>query len=98
RVGPDEDEEPTRGEPDRLATRAGANVDRLEHLPAVGGDDLAEEAHVDVRAGRELVDQVPRHAFLEVLTSVEDGDAACVVREEHRRLPGRVARTDDMDV
>ena len=65
---------------------------------AVRGHDLAPEAHVDVRASRELVDQVPRHALLEALAAVEDRDAARVGREEHRRLPGRVAGADDVDV
>ena len=52
----------------------------------------------DVRPRRELVDEVARHALLERLAAADDRHAARVGREEHRRLPGGVARADDVDV
>ena len=36
--------------------------------------------------------------FSSVVAAAEDRHASRVRREEHRRLPGRVARTDDVDV
>ena len=46
----------------------------------------------------ELLDEIVRHALLEALAAVEDGDALRVGREEQRRLTRRVAGTDDVDV
>ena len=48
--------------------------------------------------GGELLDEVARHALLERLAAVEDRHAPGVGREEHRRLAGRVAGADDVDV
>ena len=50
------------------------------------GRHLGAEEHADVRPGRELVDQVARHALLERVAAVEDRHAARVGGEEHRRL------------
>ncbi len=46
----------------------------------------------------ELLDEIARHALLEVLAAAEDRDAARVGGEVHRRLSRRVACADDMDV
>ena len=46
----------------------------------------------------ELVDEIARHPLLEPLAAAEDGHAPGVVREEDRRLAGRVGRADDVDV
>ena len=46
----------------------------------------------------ELVDEVSRHAASEPAAATEDRHAPGVAREEHGRLPGRVARTHDVDV
>ena len=47
---------------------------------------------------RELVDEIPGHALVERLAAAEDRHAARMGGEEHRRLPGRVAGADDVDV
>ena len=59
------------------------------------GDDLRL---ADVRARHELVDQVARHALLEAATAAKYRDAARMVCEEERRLSGRVAGSDEVDV
>ncbi len=82
----------------RLSGRGVTDVDRLERGVAVRGRHLGPEEHLDVLPGGELVDEVARHALLQVGAAVEDGHAPRVGREEDRRLAGRVARTDDLDV
>ena len=74
------------------------DVDRLEGDVAVRSDDLGPKEHVDVRAARELVDEIPGHALVERLAAVHDRHAARVGGEEHRCLAGRVAGADDVDV
>src|SRR5689334_19697346 len=64
----------------------------------MGGHDLGAVPHVDVRARRELLDQVLGHALLEIVASAKDRDRASVAREGDRRLSRRVARSDDVDV
>ena len=82
----------------RLPRLVVAHVDGLERGLAVGGRDLGVEHDADVGARGDLVDQVARHALLEAAAAVEDGHAAGVRGEEHRRLPGRVAGADDVHV
>ena len=82
----------------RLSGRRVADLDRLSDALAVRGHDLRPIDDVDVRPGRELVDQVARHARLQRLAAPEDGHAARMVGEEDRRLSGRVAGADDVDV
>ena len=53
---------------------------------------------LDVGTGGDLVDQIAGHALLEPVAAVEDRHAARMRREEHGRLPGRVAGADDVDV
>ena len=65
---------------------------------AVHGRHLGSEHHRDARPRRHLVDEVARHALFERVATAEDRHASGVVGEEQRRLPCRVARTDDMDV
>ena len=77
---------PTRLEPGRLAGCRVANVDRLERGLAVGRNHLGAVEHVDVRSVGELLDEIVRHALLEALAAVEDGDAPRMGREEQRRL------------
>ena len=61
-------------------------------------DDLRLEDDVDVRPGRDLLDEVAGHALLERVAAVEDRHALRVCGEEHRRLAGRVSRADEVDV
>ena len=76
-----------------------ADVDRLERRArrARPATSVAEQ-RLDVRPGRELVDEVARHALLERVAAAEDRHAARVGGEEQRRLPRRVAGADDVDV
>ena len=94
----DQDEEAAGREPGRLPGLGALDVDRLERGVAVRGHDLRAPQHLDVRPRRDLVDEVARHALLEPLAAADDRDAPGVVREEHRRLAGRVARADDVHV
>ena len=64
----------------------------------MGGDDLRPEQRPDVRPRRQLVDQVPRHAPLEIRPADDEGHVSRVRREVQRRLPRRVTRSDDVDV
>jgi hypothetical protein len=61
-------------------------------------DDLAVELDVDVQGPRELLDQVVRHALVQVCAAAEDRHAARVLREVERGLSRGVARADDVDV
>ena len=74
------------------------DVDRLERDVAVHGGHLGSEHHADVGAGSELVDEVARHALLELVAAAKDRHAPCVVREEERGLACRVPRPDDVDI
>ena len=60
--------------------------------------DLAVQAHLDVRRGRDRVDQVLRHALLEARAAVEERHPLRVAGEEDRRLAGRVRPADDHHV
>ena len=97
-VRADQDEEAAGREPGRLPGLGAPDVDRLERRVAVCGHDLGPPQHLHVRARGDLVDEVARHALLEPLAAADDRDAPGVVREEHRRLPGGVARSDDVHV
>ena len=87
-VGTDEDEQPARLAPGRLAGRGVADVDRLQRGVAMRRDHLGAVLHVDVRASGELLDEIARHALLERLAAAEDRHAPGVGREEHRCLAG----------
>ena len=78
--------------------RAVADVDRLELDVAVNGGDLGPELDCDVRLPANLVHEVLGHALLERVAAADDGHRARVIGEEQRRLAGRVARADDVDV
>src|SRR3954452_13929761 len=97
-VGADEDEETTGVHAGDLVRLAVADVDRLQRALAVYGGHLDGEAHLDVPAARELVDQVARHARAGRRAAAQHRDAARVHREEQRGLAGGVARADDVDV
>ena len=56
------------------------------------------EQGVNVRPRRELVDEITRSALLVPVAAAQDRHGACVGGEEERRLPCRVARTDDVNV
>jgi hypothetical protein len=56
------------------------------------------DTDIDVRRGDKGLNQVARHRALERGAADEQGHTAGVRREVHRRLPGRVAAADDVDV
>ena len=58
----------------------------------------AAEASGELEPGRELLDQVARHALLERVPPAQDRDGPRVRREEERRLSRRVAGTHDVHV
>ncbi len=62
--------------------------------PTIGGAG----AHVDVRRGLDLLDEVVRHPRLERRTAHNEGDATRIAREVQGGLPRRVPATRDEDV
>src|SRR6266566_7508354 len=64
-------------------------VDRLYFRPRLDGD---------VRFGTELLNQVVGHALFQGLASDDEGDLAGVVGKMQRRLTGRVAGADEVDI
>src|SRR6185437_3566464 len=97
-VGADQDEEAARLERGLVAGLRVADDDRLELSLALHPDDLAVGAHLDVRPGRELVEQVPRHRPLRARAAAQDRHRPGVVREVQGGLAGGVARADDLHV
>src|SRR5919109_2845923 len=72
RIGADEQEEPAGLQSRRLSRVGVTDIDRLESCLAVSGNDFRPEPGLDVRTGRELLDQVARHAPLEPLAAAQD--------------------------
>src|SRR5262249_13597369 len=97
-VGSDEDEQAAGADPGRAAARRVADVEGFERAFAVRRDYLCAVAHVDVRTGRELIDEIARHALTKSLAPAENRHAARVAGEEQRSLSGRVPRADDVNV
>ena len=60
--------------------------------------DLRAQRDTDVRFAADLLGQVVGHALLEGVAAHDERDRVRVVREEHRRLAGRVAGADEVDV
>ncbi len=67
----------------------------LEVVIPLEGDDLRARAQGDLRVVLDAPDQVARHALREALGAHEHVHALGRLREEHRRLAGRVAAPDD---
>ncbi len=97
---PDKDEQRVRRDRLGLAGRGVLYRDLLQVLVARRLDDAAARAeHLDVVPVLDLLDQVLGHALADVVRPAEKDDLArAMVREEHRRLPGRVGPADDVYV
>src|SRR6185369_4097106 len=74
------------------------NVDRRQVRLSVDGRDFRAQPNRDVRLPAQLIDEVARHAFFQRVATHQEGDAARMVGEVERRLAGRVARADEVEV
>ena len=74
------------------SARVVGEVDRRQVIVAMDADHRRPQDHPDVRFRPDLVDEVLRHALLEIGPADDQGDLARVVREVERCLAGRGCR------
>jgi hypothetical protein len=84
--------------PADLAGRLVAQVDRRQVGVAVHGLDFGAKLDRDVRFGPKLLDQVLGHARLNRVAADDQRHEARVIGEMQRRLAGRVAGTNQIDI
>ena len=97
RRGADEDEEVAAVHLGPLPGRLVFEHESFEVVLALARRDFGVEQHVDPLVRLDPLDEVMAHLRAEVVAANEHHDAPRVLGEVHRRLPGRVARADDVD-